>query len=264
MEDSDEDAILADYIANMTTNSDDDPLASHLRSLSGYRDLGGDDEAVNFGFDDGKSPGRNDSSDDERSSAPGYDIGNSEMDDSEMDDSVNGDDDQEMDAAVDDETLARLLAKQEELGLGGDDLLLFTSSFAQRETTKSRGKHTASASSSRAPARHASAARVADALDDLDLANWSQLTGQSRKRRSKRPPNFNVSDSKIEAALQAAWQRDRERKKIRKLEREALRAGGLLGKNMDSNDLRVKYPSGMKLDDIKAELTSFLLGSVER
>ncbi|SPQ25898.1 dbb7f978-f873-4c6f-9281-4b015e99a38f [Thermothielavioides terrestris] len=202
MEDSDEDAILADYIANMTTNSDDDPLASHLRSLSGYRDLGGDDEAVNFGFDDGKSPGRNDSSDDERSSAPGYDIGNSEMDDSEMDDSVNGDDDQEMDAAVDDETLARLLAKQEELGLGGDDLLLFTSSFAQRETTKS--------------------------------------------------------------PLQAAWQRDRERKKIRKLEREALRAGGLLGKNMDSNDLRVKYPSGMKLDDIKAELTSFLLGSVER
>jgi hypothetical protein len=246
-EDDEEDAILADYIANMAANSDDDFLAGYLQSFSGQRDLGGDHQAVNFESGDEKSPMGDDLLGDQESMA------------SSTSDAEGDDEDEDMDADMDDETLARLLAKQEELGMGGDDLLLFSSSFAKTEVTKTQATR-----SSRALRGPASATQVADALDNLDIADWSQLTGQSRKRRSKQPPNFNVSDSEIEAALRTAWQRDRERKKSRKLEREALRAEGLLGKHANPDDLRVRYPSGMKLDDIKAELTSFLLGSAER
>jgi hypothetical protein len=141
--------------------------------------------------------------------------------------------------------------------MGGDDLAIFSSSFAQTGSRKKAG-------AGRALQGRASASQVADAFDNLDLADWSHLTGQSRKRRSKQPPIFNVDDSELESTMNTAWARDRERKKSRKLEREALRAEGLLDKNADPDDLRVKYRTGMKLDDVKTELTAFLLGSGER
>ena len=253
VEDDEEDAILADYIANMAANSDDDFLSSQLQSLPGRRDLGGDHDAVNFGSGDEKSP----LGDDFLGNQEGGSAGSGSSGD-EGDDSVNGDD-EDMDADLGDEALAQLFAKQEELGMDSDDLLLFASSFAQTGSRKAQGKRPA-----KAIGGSASAAQVADALDNLDLADWGHLTGQTRKRRSKQPPNFNVSDSEIEAALKSAWGRDRERKKGRKLEREALRAEGLLGKDANPDDMRVKYPSGMKLDDMKAELTAFLLGTAER
>ena len=253
VEDDEEDAILADYIANMVANSDDDFISSQLQSLPRRRDLGGDHDAVNVGSEDEKSPRGDDFLGNEAAESVG-----SGSSDAEGDDSVNGDD-EDMDADLGDEALARLFAKQEELGMDSDDLLLFASSFAQTGSRKAQGKRPAKATGG-----PASAAQVADAFDNLDLADWSHLTGQTRKRRNKQPPDFNVSDSEIEAALKSAWGRDRERKKGRKLEREALRAEGLLGKDANPDDMRVKYPSGMKLDDMKAELTAFLLGSAER
>jgi len=256
--DEDEDAILADYIANMAADSDGDLVASNFLSLSGHRDLGGDDNAVNFGFTNEKSPKGDDTLDE------GEESMESGVSDEDVDGFMNREDNQDMDADMDDETLARLLAKQEELGMGDDDLLLFTSSFAKAGTRKAQGKRPANAGSSRGLREPASANQVADAFDNLDLADWGHLTGQIRKRRSKQPPNFNVSDSEIETALRTAWQRDRERKKSRKLERETLRSEGLLDKNANPDDLRVKYLSGMKLDDIKRELTSFLVSSTER
>lgn len=236
----DEDEILADYIANMAANSEDDFLTGQLQASSGYRDLGGEHDAFKFGSGE-------DSLGEEAESASSDDSGAG-------DDSAEDDEGQDTDADMDDETLARLLSKQE-LAIGGDELMLFDSAFAEAGTKNKRRANR------RAPA---SASQVADAFDDLDLADWSPPLGQPCRRRSKQPPNFNVSDSEIEAVLKGAWQRDRERKKARKLEREALRAQGLLGKNANPDDLRVKYPTGMKLDDIKAELTSFLLGSAAR
>ncbi|KAK4124217.1 hypothetical protein N657DRAFT_644426 [Parathielavia appendiculata] len=256
-EDDEEDAILADYIANMAEDSDNDFLAGLLQSSSNQRDIGGDQEAVNFGSGDEKSPRGDDMWGDEESITSG-------TSDAEGDNIKSDDEDEDVDADMNDETLTRLLAKQEELGMGSDDLFLFSSSFAKTGTRKKQGKQPVKPGSSSALRGPASATQVADAFDNLDLADWNQLTWQSRKRRSKQLPNFNVSDSEIEAALKTAWQRDRERKKSRRLEREALRAKGLLGKNANPDDLRVRYPSGMKLDDIKAEMTSFLLGSVER
>jgi hypothetical protein len=244
MQDDDEDAILADYIANMAENSDEDFISSLIKS---HRDLGGDDDAVNFGSGNEKSP------------MDGYalDVEGEESTESGISDAEDEDMDEDMDADMDDETFARLLAKQEELGMGGDELAIFSSSFAQTGARKKAG-------AGRALRGPASASQVADAFDNLDLADWSQLTGQSRKRRSKQPPNFNVDDSELESTLKTAWVRDRERKKSRKLEREALRAEGLLDKNADPDDLQVKYRQGMKLDDMKTELTAFLLGSGER
>lgn len=249
-EDDDEDAILADYIANMAANSDNDLTVSQNPPFSGHRDLGGDHHAVNLGSTNEKSPQDDASLGDEGEGSIESGTSNSEGDAL----------DQEMDSDMDDETLARLFAKQEELGIDGDDLLLLTTSFAQTGSKKSLGKRPTKVGTSRGW----NATQVADAFDSLDLADWSQLTGQSRKRRSKQPPNFNLSDSELEAAMKKSWQRDRERKKNRKLEREALRAEGLLDKNASPDDLRVKYHSGMKLDEIKTELTSFLLSSAER
>ncbi|KAK4237228.1 hypothetical protein C8A03DRAFT_44913 [Achaetomium macrosporum] len=254
----DEDDILADYIANMAADSDDGFIRSQFQVSSGYRDLGGDNEAVNFGFGEENSPRWGESSDDESGESAGPGISDAERDASSV-----RDEDDEMDADMDDETLARRLAHQE-LGIGNDRLDVLSSSFTRTETRKARGTHPVNGGLSQAVTGRASAARVADALDNLELADWGQLSMQSRKRRSKQPPTFNVSDSEIEAALRTAWQRDRERKKNRKLEREALRAEGLLGKNANPDDLRVKYPAGMKLDDIKTELTLFLLGSAPR
>ena len=254
-----EDEILADYIANMAENPDDDFISSLLQASTTYRDLGGDHDALNLGSGDETSPKGDDLLDAEGAGSVGSGTSDDEGDGLAME---SGDED--MDADMDDEELARLLAKQEELGMGSDDLLLFTSSFAQTGSRKSHGKRPVNSASGRVLRGPASATQVADAFDNLDLADWSHLTGQTPKRRSKQPPSFNVSDSEIEAALKTAWQRDRERKKDRKLEREALRSEGLLGKNVNPDDLRIKYPSGMKLDDIKLELTSFLLSSAER
>ncbi|EAQ92230.1 hypothetical protein CHGG_00465 [Chaetomium globosum CBS 148.51] len=258
--DEDEDAILADYIDNMAADSDNDYIESQFQFAAGRRDLGGDDDAVNFGFSNDKSP-----MDDDVLNEEGEECRGSDLSDADVDDLVNWDDGQkDSEADMDDETLARLLAKQEELGLGGDDLLLYSGSFVNNDNKTASRKRPVRAGTSRGVREPASATQVADALDNLDLADWGQLTGQTRKRRSKQPPHFAVSDSEIEATLNTAWLRDRERKKSRKLEREALRAKGLLGKNVDPDDLRVKYMSGMKLDDMKLELTSFLLGSAER
>jgi hypothetical protein len=258
-EDSEEDAILADYIENIAANDEDDFFSQQLQALSSYRDLGGDHDSVNFGREDefglfktGDSLGEDSGS--EVSGASGTsdvettDMLNEEKSESEEDESMAED--------MDDETLAQLLAKQEEHGMGRDKLLLFNSSAAaKRDKGRQQKQHTTLPSAS----------QVADALDNLEIGEWgAPYLRHPRKRRSKQPPNFNVSDSEVEAALRAAWQRDRERKKERKMAREALRSQGLLGKNADLNDLRVKYPHGMKLDDMKAELVSFLLSSAER
>ncbi|KAK3305476.1 uncharacterized protein B0T15DRAFT_398359 [Chaetomium strumarium] len=257
MED-DEDDILADYIANVGADPDNGLIGSQFQVSSGYRDLGGDHQAVMFGLGEQTSPRSDESSDEE--SEQGAATGTS---DAERDAFPDEDEDDGMDADMDDETFARRLAQQE-LGFWGDDLGALSSSFTRTETTKARGKRPANGGSSQAVPGRASAAQVADAFDNLDLTDLSQLSMHSRKRRSKQPPNFNVSDSEIEAALRTAWQRDRERKKSRKMQREALRAEGLLGKNANPDDLRVKYAAGMKLDDIKAELTLFLLSSAPR
>lgn len=98
--------------------------------------------------------------------------------------------------------------------------------------------------------------------DDFDFMDWENPSLRRKKGKGKRSNiNFDVSDSEIEMKLQAAWRTDRLRKSERKKQREEQRALGLLGKNTNPEDLRVKYPTGMSMDQIAEELKLFLMGS---
>lgn len=260
-EDDDEDEdILADYIANMTANGEDEFIARQLEMFNSRRDLGGDNFAYNLGSgDENDIPVVEGVSGKEANST---DSGSSDAEEEEdVDEMEDEEDDDEDFADMDDETHARLLSKQEELGLGTDELVLFDSfAFTKTKGKKRNSKHPAELSS--VSKVFSNAGSVADAFDKADLTGWGQAA--TRKRRSKQPPNFNVSDSELEAALKTAWSRDRERKKTRKLEREDLRAQGLLRKGATRDDLHVKYPTGFRLEDFKTEIVSFLIGSDER
>jgi hypothetical protein len=248
-----EDAILADYIANMLANSEDDFVTHQLQSYSGHRDLGGEDDAFNFGSaDEERLPYHSGSLNYEGTDSEDLDASDVEEDEPE------GEEEQDMAADMDEE-LARLFAKQEELGIGGDELILASAgSYAKAGGRRARRNLPAAAGSKKFLNGFANATSVADAFDDLDIGQ------PARRRKTKQPPNFNVSDSEIDAALKMAWRRDRERKKKRKMDREALRAQGLLGKNVNPDDMRIRYPSAMTLDDFKTEIASFLIGTEER
>ncbi|KAF3796987.1 Protein SQS1, partial [Colletotrichum gloeosporioides] len=105
--------------------------------------------------------------------------------------------------------------------------------------------------------------RFAGEIDDFDFMDWDRpaLKRKKGKGTKNRIPVFDISDSELEEKMQAAWKNDRAKKAERKRERQALRAQGLLGKNVNPEDLRVKYPHGMGLDQIADELRTFLLGT---
>jgi hypothetical protein len=261
--DEEEDAIIADYIANMAEDSDEDEDERPSRQPFLSVDLGADHGG--FGHDNSESSVFSDdsaASDDDQE-------GEIAMDRHVLS-GQNSDDDNMASPTMDDETLARLLAKQEELGMGSDELLLASGvtggrglAYYGNSPRKSRyGKGT----NNRNPGTFRGASAVADAFDDLDLMDWERPSLQNQRKGGRRgpPPVFGLSDSEMEQKLQAAWQKDRESKKSRKMRREELRSQGLLGKHADPDDPRLRYPNGMTLEDIKAEMRSFLEGSEPR
>lgn len=277
-----DEAIAADYIANMDDNSDDDLAERHFAR----RELGGSDgfspgvidiSEVSSAYENklvprdawgdrgkGADDGGDRGIDDDKSGADtGQNDGDSEV---SAEHSETGSDD----ATVGDEALAQLLAKQEELGIGSDKLLLLSGSHATVGMSSAPGDAADVLTATRGMMRTSksggrlSAAAIADAFEDLDLMDWKQ-PGRQRKAKGRRgPPEFNISDSELEAVLSNAWQNDRSKKKQRKLQREELRAQGQLRKGADTGDLRVKYPTAMTFEDIKTELKAFLVGSDER
>jgi hypothetical protein len=94
--------------------------------------------------------------------------------------------------------------------------------------------------------------------------DWDRPSLRRRKGKGARAQiSFNMSDSELEASLQASWKSDRLKKSERKKQREEMRALGMLGKK-DPDDLRVKYPDGMNMDQVADELQTFLMGSDEQ
>ncbi|KAK3384735.1 hypothetical protein B0H63DRAFT_471410 [Podospora didyma] len=243
-EDDEEQQILADYIANLNAQSDDDPFSDMTQSfqVNASRELGGDHGAFNLGSENEDELAETSSGNDEG------DVG---------EDEEGSENEALMEAEINDADLARLFTKQDELGIRSDDLAVFSGSFVRAGAGVGASRALKKKSSS-----SGNTAFVTEAFDEMDLMDWNPPL-PVKGRRSKRPPAFNVSDSDLENALKNAWQNDRERKKNRKMGREALRADGLLGKKVNPEDLRVKYQGGMKLDDIKTELVTFLLDSAE-
>ncbi|KAI0893225.1 hypothetical protein F4806DRAFT_477436 [Annulohypoxylon nitens] len=251
---SDEDAaaVIADYMANIKSwageNDDDDDvehpgLGSH--SFNVLRDLGGTDS---------------DAIPDEFSGKDNTDCVSEDGTDAAS--QVHG-------FETEDERMARLLAKQEELGLGGDDVLLFdgdasTDEWLTPTKTNSRRKRKGDSKSAKIfqkKGQYPSATQMADAFDELDLMDWHRPSLNNFK---KSPQAFDVSDSELEEAMNTTWQKDRLKKAEKKKAREELRSRGLLGKKANPDDLRVKYLGGMSLDDLANELETFLLSSQEQ
>ncbi|KAL1848295.1 squalene synthetase-like protein [Diaporthe australafricana] len=262
----DEDAIFADYVANMSEDNEaasaGDGDAQRVPLYTAFlenTDLGGSDGDVIIAdeSDSDASDGVQDPSGDRKLGV--FEAGESTP---------------AADTDMADEVLARLLARQEELGLDDDELMLLVgnelgvlqsstnkASHPRKEVTVAFKSERIAKTSRRGPVP--SAREVADAFDDLDLMDWGRHN-PSRKPKSKRgQPTFDISDSELEETLQATWKADRLRKRGKKQEREELRAQGLLGKNVDPKDPRVKYQTGMTLDQIKEDMRTFLCGTDE-
>ncbi|KAK2612232.1 squalene synthetase-like protein [Conoideocrella luteorostrata] len=96
------------------------------------------------------------------------------------------------------------------------------------------------------------------AFDFMDWNRPSVRRGRKSKRVQNQHMSFNNCDSDLERQLQMAWKSDRFRKKDRKQQREELRALEMLRKKTKPDDLRVKYPSGMTIEEVAEELRIFL------
>lgn len=284
------DAAANDYIENMTTED----MADMVRQLAAnHRDLGGfdNDIIINIASDDSDDSDESNSSDHGNGDDDGGTIsprvtqdragkrdrpntrqGETHAATDNGSDTDGSDDAWQFATDSDEEHLARLLAKQEELGIVGDELILLDTNSAtarhgrlNKRPKRSKGSppwsHTALAKYDftkgyrASSGSYPSAEAVADAFEQLEVTGWTGGRGGLE---------LEISDSELENTLKASWQKDRQRKKDRKRAREELRAQGLLGKNANPSDPRIKYPNGMSLDDMKAEFQSFLLGSEHR
>lgn len=296
-----EDEILADYIENMDQHEARDHGAS-FRKTVGYENVLSESstatESDNDGMGDAKEretklprSGRGMNGgcavdEDIASYASTDEESNGSIEDAELaaglqDNMDNTEDDRDFlarkQARMTDEHIARLLAKQEELGLSSNELLLFDGDedhssekddvvFQSAITQHSRqGKRRQRYQSTGAfPA----AIELADMFDqdpygDFDVMDHDRPSLKSAPRSRRNAPVFDISDIELEASLQLAWQKDRSKKKIKKREREELRGQGLLGANGQA-DLKVKYREGISFGDIRDELTEFMISARQR
>ena len=183
-------------------------------------------------------------------------------------------------ARLTDEQIARLLSKQEELGLGSEDLRLFDGrGFNGGDEVEAQldgmwdevvnfHDQTKTKRKKRAQPNFPSATALADVLD-RDPYNGFDVMDQDRPslRRKQKGRHRNLpmelSDSELELQIHMAWGNDRSKKKKCKQEREELRAEGLLGKR-GKPDLKARYGEGMSIVQLKTEIKDFLLSSIER
>ena len=106
---------------------------------------------------------------------------------------------------------------------------------------------------------------------DFDPMDWERPSirrKQGKGLKQKLDLKFADIDSETERRLQAAWQNDRLRKAERRKEREQLHAlkliGGKSAERSDANDMRIKYPKGMSLEQVADELKTFIMSFDDR
>ncbi|KAF1920421.1 hypothetical protein BDU57DRAFT_487146 [Ampelomyces quisqualis] len=177
---------------------------------------------------------------------------------------------EEEEEEIDDEQLARVLQKQEELGLGSDEMLLYAADeyFGPSPSSypRSRGNEKPSKGKKRGnrDVSFPSASAMADALamdpyggfDVMDTERPS-LKPKKKGRRVQLPPE--LDDSDLNEQLHHAWEVDRARKRLKKAEREELRQQGLLGRKGQGANLKVKYSGGISMEDVVEEIREFMV-----
>ncbi|EME39937.1 hypothetical protein DOTSEDRAFT_82684 [Dothistroma septosporum NZE10] len=192
-----------------------------------------------------------------------------------------------------DEQIARLLAKQEELGMGSDELLLdngidisddgFGDLVAARAGLGDLSKYSFGRSAmSHSMRKHRGdrkenfpdASVLADAVDQygengFDIMDFDRPSLRPRKkgRKGQLPEELEMlSDEDLKEELRDHWDNDRGKKAAKKAEREELRREGLLGSGgrKGKADLSQKYPIGMNMKQVHDELRDFLRSDEHR
>lgn len=192
-------------------------------------------------------------------------------------------------ARMTDYQIARALERQEMFGLPADEVLLFDDVASEtgqsdddvslededdemfrRHRNYDRRSNTKSTRNDRRSDGFPSASAFADALDQdpygaFDVMDFERpsLKPRSKGRRGKLDLG-DIEDEELEAQLQQSWENDRQKKKVKKQERQELREQGRLGQKQGRTDMKAKYPHGMRNHQVKAELKVFLLTSKER
>ncbi|KAI9147895.1 Protein SQS1 [Paramyrothecium foliicola] len=236
-----EDALIADYIANMRENGETDDFI--LQATYSGRDLGGTDNDV--ASDSGLSDkGHNRENASNHHGMAGQKPRDTTLSTGET--TTLPSDVYRSESELDDDTLKQLLA-------GHDPTMGPSAMFGPDDSDSSD-----SDSSDDSPT-HETVAQV----EDFDFMDWQRPSVRRRKAKGARSQiSFGVSDSELEQTMQAAWKNDRLKKSQRKKQREELRALGLLGQTKPG-DLRVKYPKGMSLEEVSEEMRSFLQSAQE-
>jgi len=210
-------------------------------------------------------------------------ISNEEEDGTDLDTDSDPSDDEDVNASDDDadllqrkidrmtdEKIAKLLAKQEELGMGSSELVLFDDSPGADLDEENTINHHRFKSTrrifrnthdfKRAKEDFPAASALADAYDGFDVMDFERPSLKKKPKGRKGRLEFDLSDSELEASMAIAWDKDRLKKRERKDERQALRAQGLLGKKDTKPDLKAKYKEGMGIHAVKDEIKTFLMG----
>lgn len=192
------------------------------------------------------------------------------------DEDQDSDEEQDVDSDL---RLARLLQRQEVLGITDSDLELnveldglteFESAAFISARKKERKAFLSEIAPNAATGFFPSASRLADAYDDFDPMDWERPSLSRGKKQKKGKGKGKVavpdlSDEELQDTLRSSWMKDREKKKTRNAEREALRAEGLLGGGRHGKrDLKAKYKDGIMIEELQTEIREFLMGENQR
>ena len=168
-----------------------------------------------------------------------------------------------------DDEIARMLSKQEELGLGSNKLVLFNNldfEAVSNTLTSKMGRggrqsnvvfHERSTPLKFLGSDEAQSMIVADQYGEFDIMDFGRLSLQ-RKSKGRKDAAPQASDEELNTAIQKSWKNDRAKKKLRKDARDEARLRGLLGKKHGA-DTRSESQEAITASQIKAEIKSFLL-----
>ncbi|KIV81901.1 hypothetical protein PV11_04050 [Exophiala sideris] len=174
-----------------------------------------------------------------------------------------------------DEQIARALAKQEELGLGGDELLLFDGDVGDRDddivvdeftagdefisfstkshlSSRNKSKRNRRLRDSFPPAEAFADALEQDPYGAFDIMDFDRPSLKPKKGGRKDPLNWGLDDEDLAEHLHSTWSKDREKKAARKRDKQEAREAAML----DSSER--SHPAA-----IKAEIRQFLVQELE-
>ena len=227
--------------------------------------------------------------------------GISDMDSSDLEDELDYTEKQQWEDEVDlrrrrqermsDEKFARLLDKQQQLGISADELIIEDGDFddssdgvgdvaaARNGITPFIMRGLSANTGARRSNRYRKdnfpdATALADSVEQygengFDIMDFERpsLRPTKKGRKGQLPPELEaLSDEELKENMTYAWDNDRAKKRLKKAERDELRAMGLLGSGGKKGkaDLKDRYAFGMSSRQIHDELRIFLADDGQR